>query len=754
MGWRDKLVPVGNAPPGQGWRSKLVPVESVRTSDAVPGLLDRAQAVGLTADDLTPEKLMLAMPAGQFDPNNLAAMQEGYIAGFEQNNADKAAQEQWFADRGVTERAKDAATFAASMPVRAITRGEYGIGDVANAVGATDVGQRMAQAEGDFAYANKTPLEYAQAAGELSLGIPALNQLGMPAETALRSVRANAVAPRFPRNMAEVRTARIADKAAMERLGVEPFGPALADEGMATVANQLSKVPLASHPLVSKIRTSVGQTRDAAEKVASGYGTATTDAQAGAVVQKGLERFRDARPQDIVETDFKRLPETPQSIAYLEGIAADRAANTSFKTKAGALYELAWRGLPEDMRAGRSKVILPRFTGGLSKTKEVLMEIAGRNKSLLNQERIAKGKKAAEVPEDASAVPPDIALPVRGGLLGQAIKDIMTTRNANRPLQAMRDLRSELRRLASGMGDTEKNTLKSADLDRIQSAITQDMVALLERNAVEYAKAGDEATAASIRGSIKRFRQSDNFYRVGQQRIEKLDKLIDAKNPEAVGASLFKAATAKGKGDIEKLRAVQRTLKPEEWNDYVAGVIRHMGQPVASARGMAREQGFSVSSFLTAFQRMEPEARHVLFRSRASAELAQALDDLATTAGRMAEFEATANTSRSATNAIAMAAAAGGAQQLIANWEAALLSIGGTYAVSKFLASPLYVRWLTRAVRIQGDPALKGGAAWRSHVQQLAAMAEGDPEIGMVILKALGADSANRPTAAATGSGG
>lgn len=713
------------------------------------GLLERARAVGVSAEDLTPEKLMLAMPAGQFDPNNLAAMQEGYVAGFEQSNADKAAKQQWFDDRGVTERAKDAATFAASMPVRALTRGEYGIGDVANAVGATGAGKRLTQAEGDFAYANKEPLELAQAAGELSLGIPALNQLGMPVETTLRAVRANAIAPRFPRNMAEVRTARIADKAAMERIGVEPFGPALADEGMATVANQLSKVPLASQPLVNKIRTSVGQTRDAAERVASGYGTATTDAQAGAVVQKGLERFRDARPQDIVETDFKRLPETPQSTAYLEGVAADRAANTSFKTKAGALYELAWRGLPEDMRAGRSKVVLPRFTGGLTKTKEVLLDIAGRNSSLLNQGRIAtKAKTAAE-----GDIAP-VAYPVRGGLLGKAIEDIMTTRNANRPLQAMRDLRSEIRRLASGMGDTEKNTLKSADLDRIQSALTQDMVSLLERNAAEYAKAGDDATAASIRGSIKRFRQSDNFYRVGQQRIEKLDKLIDAKNPEAVGASLFKAATAKGKGDIEKLRAVQRTLKPEEWNDYVAGVIRHMGQPVASARGMAREQGFSVNSFLTAFQRMEPEARHILFRSRASAELAQSLDDLAATVGRMAEFEATANTSRSATNAIAMAAAAGGAQQLIANWEAALLSIGGTYAVSKFLASPLYVRWLTRAVRIQGDPALRGGAAWRSHVQQLAAMAEGDPEIGLVVLKALGAASANRPKAAATGSGG
>lgn len=737
------------APAAAGPWAKYGKAEPAPASGGLPpGLLERAQAVGVSAEDLTPEKLMLAMPAGQFDPNNLAAMQEGYISGFEQNNAHKAAQAQWFADRGPTERIKDAATFAASMPVRAITRGEYGVGDVANAVGATDIGSSLAKAEGDFAYANKGPLELAQMAGEASLGIPALNQLGVPLEMSLRTIRANAVAPRFPRNMAEVRAARIADKAAMERSGIEPFGPALADESMATVANQLSKVPIASAPLVNKIRTVVGQTRDAAEKVASGYGTATTDAQAGAVVQKGLERFRDARPQDIIETNLKTLPETPQSTAYLEGIAADRAANTSFKTKAAALYELAWRGLPEDMRAGRSKIDMSRFTGGLTNTKKVLMEIADRNMSLLNKERANKAKTAAQ--GDIQGV----AMPVRGGLLGQAIEDIITTRNPNKPLQGMRDLRSEIRRLASGMGDTEKNTLKNADLDRIQSAITQDMVGLLSRNADEYLKAGDAATALSIRQSIRRFQQSDTFYRVGQQRIEKLDKLIDAKNPEAVGASLFKAATTRGKGDIEKLRAVQRTLRPEEWNDYVAGVIRHMGQPIASARGVAREQGFSVQSFLTAYQRMEPEARHILFRSRASAELAQALDDLARSAGRLAEFEATANTSRSATNAIAMAAVAGGAQQVIANWEAALLSFGGTYAVSKFLSSPLYVRWLTRAVKIQSDPALRGGRAWKQHVLQLAQAAEGDPEIGLVILKALGADSAGRVKSPLIGSGG
>lgn len=738
------------APAAAGPWAKYGKAEPAPASGGLPpGLLERAQAVGVSAEDLTPEKLMLAMPAGQFDPNNLAAMQEGYISGFEQNNADKAAQAQWFADRGPTERIKDAATFAASMPVRAITRGEYGVGDVANAVGATDLGNSLTQAEGDFAYANKGPLELAQMAGEASLGIPALNQLGVPLETSLRTIRANAVAPRFPRNMAEVRAARIADKAAMERSGIEPFGPALADESMATVANQMSKVPIASAPLVNKIRTAVGQTRDAAEKVASGYGTATTDAQAGAIVQKGLERFRDARPQDIIETNLKTLPETPQSLAYLEGIAADRAANTSFKTKAGALYELAWRGLPKDMRAGRSKIDTTRFTGGLNATKDVLRDIYERNKSLIKKPK--KASKAKTLPAGATE---DIALPVRGGLLGQAIKDVMTTKNANRPLQAMRDLRSELRRLASGMGDTEKNTLKSADLDRIQSAITQDMVTLLSRNADEYAKTGDLATAQSVRQSIRRFQQSDTFYRVGQQRIEKIEKLIDAKSPEEVGRILVNAATTKGKGDLQKLIAVQRTLRPEEWNDYVAGVIRHMGQPVASARGVAREQGFSVQSFLTAYQRMEPEARHVLFRSRASAELAQALDDLARSAGRMAEFEATANTSRSATNAIAMAAVAGGAQQVIANWEYALFSFGGTYAVSKFLASPLYVRWLTRAVKIQTDPRLQGGRAWKQHIMQLAQMAEGDPEIGLVILKALGADSAGRVKSPLIGSGG
>ena len=41
--------------------------------------------------------------------------------------------------------------------------------------------------------ANKGPLELAQMAGEASLGIPALNQLGVPLEMSLRTIRASVV---------------------------------------------------------------------------------------------------------------------------------------------------------------------------------------------------------------------------------------------------------------------------------------------------------------------------------------------------------------------------------------------------------------------------------------------------------------------------------------------------------------------------------------------------------------------------------
>lgn len=83
-------------------------------------------------------------------------------------------------------RALGTAAFAASLPVRMATRGEYGAGDVAGLV-APGAGDAFRRAEGDFANANQAGLEAAAAAGDVMAGIPLLNTMGTVPGQVLRT---------------------------------------------------------------------------------------------------------------------------------------------------------------------------------------------------------------------------------------------------------------------------------------------------------------------------------------------------------------------------------------------------------------------------------------------------------------------------------------------------------------------------------------------------------------------------------------
>lgn len=79
-------------------------------------------------------------------------------------------EQQWLDNRGFGERAADTAAFAASMPVRAFTRGEYGAGDIASGLGFPGAGESIAAGEADFARANESQLGAVADVGGAILG--------------------------------------------------------------------------------------------------------------------------------------------------------------------------------------------------------------------------------------------------------------------------------------------------------------------------------------------------------------------------------------------------------------------------------------------------------------------------------------------------------------------------------------------------------------------------------------------------------
>lgn len=607
---------------------------------------------------------------------------------------------QRLAKRGLMERAGDAASFVASVPVRAFTRGQYGAGDVLGAVSPI-AGSAIARSERDFVDANPGLMWTLGAAGEVAAGIPALNTLGRAAP------RPGQVASPRTHLAAERAANATEDLGAAQRLNVHVPGFAFNEGPVASVAKQLSETPIIGTPVRRAMEGAIVDTARAADNVAGRYGDIRTPQQTGAAVEQGLTRFRDARPADVLDTAARNLPD-----ADIRAVASAPARDTSLRSKQAVLYERAWRQIPEEMRGGAAVQGHTRVMAAPAATRAVLNDIMTRNQRMTV----------------AGSVPENDLMPVRGGLLGSMLEAINNPRwTAN--LQTLRDMRSELRRLASGMSDTERNVLRHSDIERLQVGLTQDMIALLQRNADGYRRAGNVGLAQQFERSIHQFRQADRYTALSMQRLEGIERLFNAPNAEALARNITQAALNQGRGNIDALRTLRRTLRQDEMSALASGLIRELGVPVGSARGIAQEANFSVQSFLTRWRNMSPEARDILFDGPHRA----ALDDLVRVASRLANVEALANTSRTGTNSLNLGGllATGGAiaTGAVDTVTAGLGMAGSGLAASILMSRPEYARWMTAYLRMRASQRRKtDGQSPRiaEHVRGLLAMAAND----------------------------
>jgi hypothetical protein len=494
---------------------------------------------------------------------------------------------------------------------------------------------------------------------------------------------------------------------------------------VASVAKQLSDTPIIGAPTRRALEESISETARVADNIAGRFGASSTADEAGLVAREGLERFRDARPADVVQQTVQGY--TP---AQRNAIIAAPVRDTSLKTKQAALYERAWAGIPEEMQQGASAPGLPRVLGATPNTRRVLDDIAARNTRMTN----AQG----------GSVEAGTGRTLPSGFLGQVIGALRNS-NWRAALQTMRDIRSDFRRLQSGIAQTEGSVLRHSDIDRVESAITQDMIALLERNVQRYVDAGQPQVAANIRRAIIDFRRADTFTRLAAQRMETIEKLFNADSATALYRNIGQAALNGTKGDVNKLRVLARTLRRDEMDEIAAYTLREMGRPVPSARGYIQEIGFSPSSFMTRLNNMAPEARELIF-GRAHA---QALNDLARVTNRLANVETLANTSRSGTNALNLGGAlASGGALFSGNLEAALAPLAAGGALSVLFSRPSYVRW------VQGYAMLKSaaqqaprqfGPSLTAHTARLAGMASADPRLVPVLRSLIAAHPEHYP---------
>lgn len=526
----------------------------------------------------------------------------------------------------------------------------------------------------------------------------------------------------------------VRDAAAHETLDIRPFGPSFNQGPVASIGKQITETPFIGAPLRGALDETYQGMGRAASNLADEISPVATAETAGAAAQRGLDRFRYSNLADMDPPTVRGLgidPQAPMSPltvmsrgaaetaeeaariwpqiggrtattsrgvevpsarplgetlttrttaemlddAQLARLVRAPATETSVATRAEALYERAWRAMPGMMRVNETA------NGNLLaavNTRTALRELQGHIANDISGQRVINGELAAR---------------------------LMNPR-ANITFADMRAVRTEIGRALANRNPLQQS-LDQGQLKSLYAAISRDMEVGLEtlanRAAIRTQAGGNRGdgvapeVARQAAGALRAFRTADRYYRASMERMDRFSSVLQAQSPEQAANRLVQSAMSGNRGDIRQFRSAMAGLRPEERAEFGSMVVRNLGTPNPSARGMVQEHGFSAQSFVTRYQSMSPEARNLVFTPQHQ----QALENLFRVANRVANVEALANTSRTATNAINFSAVVGTAGSLATGDVMTPIGLGvGGLAASVLLSRPEYVNWMTRYVQM------------------------------------------------------
>lgn len=279
------------------------------------------------------------------------------------------------------------------------------------------------------------------------------------------------------------------------------------------------------------------------------------------------------------------------------------------------------------------------------------------------------------------------------------------------PFDALRGVRTDIGRdldspLLAGATSSQNTLMK-----RVYGALTEDM---------------SEAAQATGPEAAKKLAAADRYTRMFMNTsAQTLDKIARFDADERA----FEFAMTSSRDGGTALARLRRNFEPEEWDTVAATTLSRMGLARAGAQD-ATGDAFSVSTFLTNWNKLSPEARGVLFGGGRYKDLQPALDNLVKVVGSLKEVEKLTNTSNTARNMIAfttLQTLGGGLGGLMIGGDgqdAFLGAIGTAVAprvAAKLITNPSFVKWLTTPVT---NP--NGISA---HMGRLTSIASAEPEV-------------------------
>lgn len=293
------------------------------------------------------------------------------------------------------------------------------------------------------------------------------------------------------------------------------------------------------------------------------------------------------------------------SDAELDAVVRAPSVQTSFLSRVEALYERAYRMLPNQFRVDGSRN--PQMVPARN-MREALGGIENSRLSGLSGQRVLGGELA---------------------------RSLMDARSGNVSLSDLRALRTEIGRALGDTSILEKTTLSRSQLKQLYAAASRDMEnGIIDLANRAYLHTRDRNNTSHITpemarradGALRALKVADRYYRAGIERMERFQKVLKADTPEAAAKAILSAAEGRGRGNLNMVRTALAVLRPDERNDIAALVLERMGMPKSGARGIVAEAEFDPSDFLKKWNDLDPRARELLFRGEHLAEINTVLE--------------------------------------------------------------------------------------------------------------------------------
>lgn len=232
-------------------------------------------------------------------------------------------------------------------------------------------------------------------------------------------------------------------------------------------------------------------------------------------------------------------------------------------------------------------------------------------------------------------------------------------------------LRMDMRE-AGGQFGVPHPGYNKADFKRVTAAVTADMRANVRKASSDPNRAESLLNTAELTAG----------QHIAENKL--LQQLINAKGEGAI-SRLLSAGKEKG-GNVRLLGQLRNSMKPEDFAQISGTMLHELGHSNAT-------NVFSLSKFVTEWDKLAPEAKNVLF----SKDHRKWIDDVAQLGKHLKDADKFVNTSNTAGALIlfeimktAGEVGAGVAMGVVSPMAGAMTAVGGlgAYALTRFLAQP------------------------------------------------------------------